>query len=279
MDLASKYFNQIHWRYVDHTNGLEPMQSFAFDDTFSESVGKDLSCNVVRTWIHQHTVILGIHDSRLPLLSEGIRYLTDEAGYNAIVRNSGGLGVVLDQGVLNISLIFKGQTETTIDEAFTVMYLLICKMFEDEDVNIDTLEIEHSYCPGKFDLSINGKKFAGISQRRVRGGIAVQIYLCVEGSGSDRALMMREFYYRALQGQTTKFHYPDIHPSCMVSLESLLNREIKVHDVMFLLLYALKDLGADLNMDPITEDEWSRYEGYFEKMIERNAKMNEKLSF
>jgi lipoate-protein ligase A len=42
--------------------------------------------------------------------------------------------------------------------------------------------IEHSYCPGKFDLSIDGKKFAGISQRRVRGGIAVQIYLCVEGN-------------------------------------------------------------------------------------------------
>ena len=52
------------------------------------------------------------------------------------MRNSGGLGVVLDQGVLNISLIFKGQTETTIDEAFTVMYLLICKMFENEDVEL-----------------------------------------------------------------------------------------------------------------------------------------------
>ena len=77
---------------------------------------------------------------------------------------------------------FKGQTETTIDEAFTVMYLLICKMFENENVDIDTKEIEHSYCPGRFDLSIDGKKFAGISQRRVRGGIAVQIYLCVEGS-------------------------------------------------------------------------------------------------
>ena len=72
------------------------------------------------------------------ILSDGIRYLTNEVGYNAIVRNSGGLGVVLDQGVLNISLIFKGQTETTIDEAFTVMYLLICKMFEDEDVDIHT---------------------------------------------------------------------------------------------------------------------------------------------
>lgn len=279
MDLATKYFNQINWRYVDHSSGLEPMQSFAFDDTFSESVGKDLSCNVVRTWIHQHTVILGIHDSRLPFLSDGIRFLTDEQGYNAIVRNSGGLGVVLDQGILNISLIFKGQTETTIDEAFTVMYLLINKMFEDEDVSIDTKEIEQSYCPGKFDLSINDKKFAGISQRRVRGGIAVQIYLCIEGSGSERALMMQQFYQRALKGETTKFHYPDIDPSCMASLETLLNREIKVQDVMFLLLYALKDLGANLNMDPITEDEWTRYEGYYDKMLERNAKMNEKLDF
>ncbi len=70
---------------------------------------------------------------------------------------------------------FKGQTETTIDEAFTVMYLLISKMFENENVDIDTMEIEHSYCPGKFDLSIDGKKFAGISQRRVRGGIAREI--------------------------------------------------------------------------------------------------------
>ncbi len=121
-------------------------------------MGKDISDNVVRTWIHQHTVILGIHDSRLPFLKDGIDYLTNEIGYNAIVRNSGGLGVVLDQGVLNISLMFKGQTETTIDEAFTVMYLLISKMFEDENVDIDTMEIEHSYCPGKFDLSIDGQE-------------------------------------------------------------------------------------------------------------------------
>ena len=253
------------------------MQSFAFDDTLSESVGKDLSCNVVRTWVHQHTVILGIHDSRLPFLNDGIRYLTDEQGFNAIVRNSGGLGVVLDQGVLNISLIFKGKTETTIDEAFTVMYLLVSKMFEDEDVEIETREITHSYCPGKFDLSINGQKFAGISQRRVRGGIAVQVYLCVEGSGSERAAMMREFYNRALQGATTKFTYPDVWPSCMASLEELFQHEMTVQDVMFKLLYALKDLGSTLNMDPITEDEWHRYDGYFDKMLQRNEKINRRV--
>ncbi|SCS22899.1 lipoate--protein ligase family protein [Staphylococcus caeli] len=278
MDLASKYFNSADWRYIDHSSGLAPMQSFAFDDTFSESVGKDLSCSVVRTWVHQHTVILGIHDSRLPHLQDGIRYLTEERGYNAIVRNSGGLGVVLDQGVLNISLLIKGKHDVTIDEAFSVMYLLIAKMFEDEDVEIETHEIEQSYCPGKFDLSINGKKFAGISQRRVRGGIAVQIYLCVEGDGSERADMMKSFYAHALKGEHTKFSYPDIDPQCMASLETLLNRKITVQDVMFQLLYAIKDLGGRLNMEPITDDEWQRYEGYFDKMIERNAKINQSMN-
>lgn len=278
MDLVSKYFKDVAWRYVDHATGLEPMQSFAFDDTFSESVGKDASPNVVRTWIHQHTVILGIHDSRLPHLDEGIRFLTDTKGYNAIVRNSGGLGVVLDQGILNISLMFKGKTETSIDEAFSVMYLLISKMFEDENETIETFEITHSYCPGKFDLSIRNKKFAGISQRRVRGGIAVQIYLCVEGSGSERAQLMKDFYMHALQGKTTKFTYPDIYPSHMASLQELFQSDLTVQEVMFKLLYAIKDLGGTLNMDPITNEEWSRYEYYYERMLERNAKMNVRLN-
>lgn len=89
--------------------------------------------------------------------------------------------------------------------------------------------------------------------------------------------MMRDFYQHALKGETTKFRFPNIDPESMASLETLLNKDIKVQDVMFLLLYALKDLGAQLNMDPVTEDEWQRYEGYFEKMIERNAKMHQKL--
>ena len=58
--------------------------------------------------------------------------------------------------------------------------------------------------------------------------------------------MMQQFYQRALKGETTKFHYPDIDPSCMASLETLLNREIKVQDVMFLLLYALKRFRGKL---------------------------------
>ncbi len=48
MDLASKYFNGVNWRYIDHSSGLEPMQSFALMIHFAKSVGKDISDNVVR---------------------------------------------------------------------------------------------------------------------------------------------------------------------------------------------------------------------------------------
>ncbi|TDM00918.1 lipoate--protein ligase family protein [Macrococcus carouselicus] len=248
------------------------MQSFSFDDTFCHLVGQNNWNSVVRTWVHQHVIILGIHDSRLPHLKDGIDYLIDH-GYGAIVRNSGGLGVVLDSGVLNISLIFDGGQTFSIDAGYELMYDLIKEMFKDYGVVIEAKEIKHSYCPGSYDLSIDNRKFAGISQRRVRGGVAVQIYLCVEGSGSERARLMQEFYRLALQGEETKFSYPDIHPGDMASLSELLGFELTVEDVLFRLLGSMKSLGSELSMVKMTDDTWSLYNDYFDRMIERNKKM------
>ncbi|TDM12042.1 lipoate--protein ligase family protein [Macrococcus lamae] len=248
------------------------MQSFSFDDTFCHLTGMLGWKSVIRTWVHQHVVILGIHDSRLPHLKEGIDYL-NEAGYGAIVRNSGGLGVVLDSGVLNISLIFNGGSSFSIDAGYDLMYELIKEMFRDYGVVIEAKEIEHSYCPGSYDLSINNRKFAGISQRRVRGGVAVQIYLCVEGNGSARAELMREFYSHALQGQQTKFNYPDIHPEDMASLSESLGLELTVEDVLFKLLGSMQSLGAKLQQLEMTDEVWALYNDYFDRMIERNDKM------
>ena len=49
-----------------------------------------LSPVTARSWVHHDTIVLGIQDTRLPYLQEGISLL-EEAGYQAIVRNSGGL--------------------------------------------------------------------------------------------------------------------------------------------------------------------------------------------
>lgn len=187
------------WRWLNHSEkGLDysPLHSFAYDDTLCESVGKEDSFPIVHTWIHKPTIVLGTVDSRLPFIHRAIKE-QNENGFGTIVRNSGGLAVFLDPGILNISLIVKDSKTFAINAAYTFMWNFVREMYRDAEQEIVTGEIVESYCPGNFDLSIGGKKFAGISQRRLRSGISIQVYLAITGVGSERADIIRRFYQTA----------------------------------------------------------------------------------
>lgn len=269
---------QPKWRIIDQSSlgpYFDAKQSFAIDDTLCASVGKGLSPATARSWVHHDTIVLGIQDTRLPYLQEGISLL-EEAGYQAIVRNSGGLAVVLDSGVLNVSLIFQDKKNgIDIDRGYEAMFELVKRMLSSYDAAIEAYEIKGSYCPGSFDLSIGGRKFAGISQRRLRGGVAVQIYLCADQSGSGRAELIKRFYDTALKDMRgkTKAVYPDIRPETMASLSELLNEDISVQDLMLLLLTQLKELGGEIYQGPLTPAEEEVYEKNLVRMIERNEKV------
>jgi octanoyl-[GcvH]:protein N-octanoyltransferase len=269
---------QPEWRIIDQSavgRHFQALQSFGFDDTLCASVGAGKAPATARTWVHHHTIVLGIQDTKLPFLTEGVQYLK-EMGFQAIVRNSGGLAVVLDEGVLNISLIFpEAEKGIDINRGYETMWTLIRRMFADFPVRIEAREIVGSYCPGTYDLSIGGKKFAGISQRRLKKGVAVQIYLCVNGSGAGRAELVREFYERARKGQQTKFSYPEIVPEVMASLEELLNTPFTIADVMLRLLTELKRNSGQFYTGQLNEYELELLPGYYQRMVERNEKIAE----
>ncbi len=151
------------FRYLDHTEkkffhgrDYTALTSFAVDDVLALSVaGADVN-PALRLWVHPDTVVLGIPDSRLPYLEEGIRLLSDR-GYKAVVRNSGGLAVPLDAGVLNISLILPDVSGISIHECYDAMVRFIQFMLRDVTSDIEAYEIIGSYCPGDYDLSIGGK--------------------------------------------------------------------------------------------------------------------------
>lgn len=197
MSNALALLQQKAWRIIDQSS-LGPMfdalQSFAADDTLCTSVGAGASPATARAWVHHQTVVLGTQDTKLPFLQDGLRVL-ENAGYRYIVRNSGGLAVLLDEGVLNLSLIFPDTEKgIDIDRGYDAVWKLVQLMFHDYPEEIEAREIIGSYCPGSYDLSIRGKKFAGISQRRIKNGVAVQIYIGVTGSGAERAELIRKFY-------------------------------------------------------------------------------------
>ena len=276
MNNAIELLRQNEWRVIDQS-GLgplfHPLQSFALDDTLCELVGTGKSPAVARAWVHTDAVILGIADSRLPYIDEGVNWLKQQ-GYQVIVRTSGGLAVLLDEGVLNLTLVFPERDRSIdINRGYDAMYELIKLMFQDLTDRIEAREIVGSYCPGSYDLSIDGRKFAGISQRRVKKGVAVQIYLCINGSGSKRAEVIREFYERAKKGEVTKFTYPDVNPQVMASLEELLGTPLTIRDTMFRFLKVLQKLSRErLYNSELLPQERPLYEHYLERVMERNSK-------
>ncbi|MGE7842397.1 lipoate--protein ligase family protein [Lysinibacillus sp. NPDC093712] len=266
------------WRIYDQSISLKnstPLESFATDDTLCQLVGQLVSPPTIRTWVHNASVVLGIQDHRLPFVQQGMKLL-EERGYHPIVRNSGGLAVVLDEGILNISLILSEQaTAIGINDGYDVMVALIKALLPEAADKIEAYEIVGSYCPGSYDLSIEGKKFAGISQRRLRQGVAVQIYLCIEGSGAERAALIRDFYTESLRGEETKFTYPKIIPGVMASLSELIDVSLTVEDVVIRLQQVIQTFADEVRLEPFHDEELQLYAFYLQRVFERNAKMLE----
>ncbi|MFD2637359.1 lipoate--protein ligase family protein [Piscibacillus salipiscarius] len=260
-------------RKVDRSNAQDSkiIESFAVDDALCLAASEHRETSI-HYWVHKPTVVLGIPDSRLPYLEDGINFLQKQ-GYDVLIRNSGGLAVVLDEGVLNISLIFPDAKHFDIHDGYEAMVEFIRWVFEDEGLPIEAYEIEESYCPGTYDLSIHGKKFAGISQRRVKSGSAVQIYLDVEGHGEERAELLKTFYKLAKNGTQTKFNYPNINPNVMASLEQLFHKKLSVKHVMDRVEQKLTEQSVTIDERPMFSEEREWFENRLELMKQRNERL------
>ncbi|KGX93845.1 octanoyltransferase [Pontibacillus halophilus JSM 076056 = DSM 19796] len=274
MKSTNEILKPTQFRFINQSEygpQFSAMQSFATDDALAISVGEHKSPPTARLWVHHNTIVMGIADAKLPYFNEGVAHLNDQ-GYRVVVRNSGGLAVVLDEGVMNISLIFPDAKSLDIHDGYEAMVEFTKQLFKEEGKEIEAYEITGSYCPGTYDLSIDGKKFAGISQRRVKNGTAVQIYLCVNGSGSERAKLIRDFYEIGLKGEETRFTYPTIKPNTMASLSELFGKELHMEDVRNRILYLLHGLSGSVMNDPLSDEEMASFDVRYDQMVARNKK-------
>ncbi|MFC4558120.1 biotin/lipoate A/B protein ligase family protein [Virgibacillus kekensis] len=274
-----KIVRHAGFRYLEHSNKkffhdkpYTALTSFAIDDVLALSVSKENAMPAVRLWVHPDTIVLGIPDARLPYIEEGVHFLNSQ-GYSVVVRNSGGLAVALDEGVLNISLVLPDVKHISIHDCYDAMVGLIRYLLRDLTDEIEAYEIVGSYCPGDYDLSIGGRKFAGISQRRVKDGAAIQIYLDVEGKGQERAEMIRDFYSISRKGEETKFTYPEVDPRTMASLSELLESPLSVEEMKYRVLSALQKLSEKIVEDDFSADELESFERRYEQMIKRNEQI------
>ncbi|MDQ6422824.1 lipoate--protein ligase family protein [Paenibacillus sp. LHD-117] len=198
----------------------DPMYAFALDELLCRSAGKGGPA-ICHLWRHPHAFVMGLRDSRMPYAREARQWL-ESSGWRVIVRNSGGAAVPLDAGVVNVSLILPkaNAMELHFHNDFERMYGLIARALQGTGRTVEKGEISGAFCPGDFDLSIDGYKFCGIAQRRQTHASIVQAFVVAEGSGRARAEFVRSFYEIASGGNDTLGH-PIVAGDSTASLEEL----------------------------------------------------------
>lgn len=181
---------------------------------------------LIRFW-QLDAVILGKLDTLLPQFEKAKNYLR-KLNYKIEIRKQGGLAIVSDQDNLNISFIFKAQSFKDLHKPYRCVANYIASSLSKLGLHVDIKSINESYCPGDYDLSINGLKVAGIAQYRNREAIIVSVNLFVKGDQVKRSTLLKDFYNIAEAHHSLKQSYPEIDINCMSTLSDVLVKEVSI---------------------------------------------------
>lgn len=208
---------------------------------------------IVHFWQLSQTVILGLLDQQLPQLATSLTGL-QQAGYQTLLRNSGGLAVVADDGVLNVSLFLPAnRSDYSITDAYQLMTEYVQAVWP--TLVITTGEITRSYCPGDYDLSIDGQKIAGMSQRRTADALVIMLYVSINGDQTSRSQLIQQFYQTGLAGKTDD-RFPDIDPTVMTTVSAKLNTPLSVTAAQRQFSHVLAQFGTvDTTTLPLLTEE------------------------
>lgn len=256
---------------VSCENHFDP---FALTDVLTTFAG-DNNQPIIHFWQLSQTLILGMKDSRVPHLAQGLKTI-QEAGYYPLLRNSGGLGVVSDSGILNVSLILPKHTinNLSIDNGYQTMLNWLNRTIYGRTAKITAGEIPDSYCPGKFDLSIDRKKIAGIAQRRVKEGVAIMMYLSVSGDQLQRGELVRSFYQAGLDEMGT-LGYPDVNPDSMTTISDVFAKRLTIDEVKLNLLEGIDFSNQTARLIEFYQTE--EFQQRLKNMHKRNRSIQEGL--
>lgn len=99
---------------------------------------------------------------RFPMLCERF----DLRGWPVSVRRSGGGLVPQDCGVVNVSLAWR--TRADMATGMSLVYEALCELLQDAvspfDIDLNAQAVDGSFCDGRFNLAMGGRKVVGTAQ-------------------------------------------------------------------------------------------------------------------
>ncbi|MDO3412653.1 lipoate--protein ligase family protein [Saccharibacillus sp. CPCC 101409] len=247
------------------------MFPLAWEEMMCRRVGEG-EAPIMHIWRHPYALTIGMRDRRLPQAPQAMEKLRGE-GCSVAVRVSGGAAVPLDEGVVNVSLILPNPgRKLELHGDFERMVSLIAGAASPWTSGAQAGEIEGAFCPGDYDVSVNGRKFCGIAQRRQTKAYILTAFVIVEGGGEERRRLAREFYDAASGELAPGGAYPEVREGTMASLDELAGVPSSEAFISSLEDWMIERAGASLLDDgpELPLDELDRLSAQLKERYDRN---------
>jgi lipoate-protein ligase A len=162
--------NGLPQRFEDVDWFEEPLEDgLAMEQSLLGIAASGASC--ARIWRSRPMMVVPRSYRKHPRF-EAVQRQWARSGIPIAVRQSGGGAVPLEEGVLNLSLAWSTRLPalTHADAIYGALCDVVARSICCYGIECRTAAVQDSFCDGRFNLSIGGRKVAGTAQHWSRGG-------------------------------------------------------------------------------------------------------------
>jgi len=174
-------------------DGLLCQQRIA-EELTSESAGPKLLI-----WRCVPTLFVSRSETRLRRFGEAVAHLRG-LGWSVVVRKSGGTACPAGPGTVQLSLVEVAPAVVEMNAKYAALaYFIRHTLSRYLHIDAQIAPVSGAYCPGRYDLAVDGKKIAGLSQHWFRnaGGIRCVVTAAsinIEEAADLLARIVNQFY-------------------------------------------------------------------------------------
>jgi lipoate-protein ligase A len=139
----------------------------AHQQTLADDLTSETSAPALLIWRAQPALLVTRQEKRLPRFREASEQLQD-AGWRVLVRKSGGGACPVSLGTVQVAMIGPAVPGTTMNAKYDALTKLIQSTLCFFRIVARIGSVAGAYCPGTYDLAVQGKKIAGMSQHWFR---------------------------------------------------------------------------------------------------------------
>jgi len=170
----------------------------ARQQTLAEEISDQSAAPALLVWRCRPALLVSRSERRLPHFDAAAADM-QAAGWPVLVRKSGGGACPVGLGTAQVSTIEAASSGITMNATYAVLTRLIQSALEGFQIVARIGSVVGAYCPGDYDLAVQGKKIAGMSQHwfRSRGGIRCVVtaaFINIEERPDVLAGVVNRFY-------------------------------------------------------------------------------------